>query len=177
MGKARRVGGFTLIEVMITVAVLGIVVAIAAPSFSSSIKNNRMASVASEIRGGLQYARAEGVRRGGGVRVSAISSDISNGLRVWIDDGDDVFQDGEELRILRFGGSGLHLSAMVGGAEVPNIFVVFNTRGSVGNLTDSLTIGICDDRIGNYGRRIVLLASGGVHTSKGVNCMSGGKQW
>lgn len=55
--------GFTLVELMVTVAVLAILIAIATPSFTSVINNNRLAGHANELVASLQLARMEAVRR------------------------------------------------------------------------------------------------------------------
>lgn len=55
--------GLTLIELMITVAVLAVGLSLAAPSLSQQIANYRLRSAAEAIINGLNYARAEAVRR------------------------------------------------------------------------------------------------------------------
>lgn len=60
--RALAQSGFTLIELMVTVAVAAILMAIAAPSFTSLINSNRLASAANEFVGTLQTARSEAVR-------------------------------------------------------------------------------------------------------------------
>jgi type IV fimbrial biogenesis protein FimT len=61
--------GFSLIELMVTIAVLAIVLSIAAPSFQAFVRNNRMTSVANELVSALNLARSEAVRRGKTVTV------------------------------------------------------------------------------------------------------------
>lgn len=60
--------GFTLIEMMIVVAVMGIVIAIALPSLNVMIANTQIRSVAESVRNGLQVARTEAVKRNESVR-------------------------------------------------------------------------------------------------------------
>lgn len=60
---ARGVAGFTLVELMVTVAVLAIVGAIAAPAFSRMISHNRVVSGGNEVIAALQTARAEAIAR------------------------------------------------------------------------------------------------------------------
>lgn len=60
---ARPVHGLTLIELMITVAVLAVGLSLAAPSLNQQIANYRLRSASESILNGLNYARAEAVRR------------------------------------------------------------------------------------------------------------------
>lgn len=62
MGKSRQ-AGFTLIELMVTLAVMAIVLAIAVPSFASAFNTTRLSSAANEMVAALQTARMESVRR------------------------------------------------------------------------------------------------------------------
>ncbi|WP_312960352.1 GspH/FimT family pseudopilin [Stutzerimonas nitrititolerans] len=55
--------GFTLIELMVTIAVLAVVIAIAAPSFTSVIQSNRATALHHEVLGAIQLARSEAVKR------------------------------------------------------------------------------------------------------------------
>lgn len=60
----KRFGkGFTLVELMVTVAVMGIVAAIAAPSFGRMISHNRLVSSGNEMIAALQIARTEAISR------------------------------------------------------------------------------------------------------------------
>jgi type IV fimbrial biogenesis protein FimT len=74
--------GFTLIELMITLAVLAIVLGMAAPSFSSMLQDNRASALGSELQGALQFARSEAVKRRQSVvicRSNAAASGCENG--------------------------------------------------------------------------------------------------
>ncbi|WP_456361858.1 GspH/FimT family pseudopilin [Xanthomonas arboricola] len=59
----RHRAGFTLIEIMVTVAVLGIVLAVAVPAFGTLIRSSRLTSNANEFVAALQLARSEAVRQ------------------------------------------------------------------------------------------------------------------
>ena len=61
--------GFTIVEVMITLAVMGILLAFGVPAFSTWIENTRIRTTAQNIQGGLQLAKAEAVRRNLSVKV------------------------------------------------------------------------------------------------------------
>lgn len=60
---SRRGAGFTLVELMVTIAVLAILLAIGIPAFASLIAANRLTSATNELVASLQTARTEAIRR------------------------------------------------------------------------------------------------------------------
>ena len=56
--------GYTLIEAMVVVALLGILLAVAVPSFVSLMQRNRAAGEINSLIGDLQFARSEAIKRG-----------------------------------------------------------------------------------------------------------------
>ena len=58
-----RQRGFSLVELVITLAVLALILAVAAPTVGSWMGNARIRNVADTLQNGLQIARAEAVRR------------------------------------------------------------------------------------------------------------------
>ncbi len=55
--------GFSLIELMVTMAILALVVMASIPSFSTWMRNTQVRTAAESLQAGLQKARAEAVRR------------------------------------------------------------------------------------------------------------------
>lgn len=55
--------GFSLIELIVAIAVVGLVSAMAMPNYQTWIKNARVRTAAESIQNGLQTARAEAVKR------------------------------------------------------------------------------------------------------------------
>ncbi len=62
-----RARGFTLIELMITLALGAVLIMAAAPSFTAYIANQRVKSGALELYTSLLYARSEAIKRNGPV--------------------------------------------------------------------------------------------------------------
>jgi type IV fimbrial biogenesis protein FimT len=77
MTAMRRLRGFTLIELMITLSLAAIILTLAVPAFRDIILNNRAAVQSNELVTTMNVARSEAVRRGARVSVCA-SSDQSS---------------------------------------------------------------------------------------------------
>lgn len=66
--------GFTLIELMVTVSVLGVLMAIALPSFLPLLERWRVRQVSNALENSLYYARSEAMKRGGNVTMEKIGN-------------------------------------------------------------------------------------------------------
>ena len=63
--RARRIDrGFTLIELMVVIAIAAVVLALAGPGFRQLIETQRLKSIHQQVVTDLQFARSEAVRRG-----------------------------------------------------------------------------------------------------------------
>ncbi|HVO23622.1 MAG TPA: GspH/FimT family pseudopilin [Candidatus Margulisiibacteriota bacterium] len=61
--RVQRVAGFTLIELLFGMAMIGILLALAGPSFSSFLQNAKLGTRAKSFYTGLQLARTEAIRQ------------------------------------------------------------------------------------------------------------------
>lgn len=78
----RRIAGFTLPELMISVAIVGILSAMAAPSFSGLIASQRTKTIATDIHIALAKARSEALKRNTNVTLSPKNGDWKAGWEI-----------------------------------------------------------------------------------------------
>lgn len=71
--------GFTLVELMVVVAVIAILAAIATPSFNSFIISSRISTQVNDIVSAVNLARSEAVKRGNGVSICQSSNGATCG--------------------------------------------------------------------------------------------------
>jgi prepilin-type N-terminal cleavage/methylation domain-containing protein len=84
--------GFTLVELMVTVVVAGILLTVGVPSLVSMYEGNRARSAISNIESTMLFARSQAVSYGSRVSVcpfngSSCDADWTNGFSVFIDNG------------------------------------------------------------------------------------------
>lgn len=145
--------GFTLVEMLVTIAILAILLGIGVPSFKNSISSSNMVSNTNGMIGAFNYARIEAIKRGGTVNVSHNGGDWTGGIVVSTNTN-------EVLRLWpAFDGASTVSSSQSS--------FTFNATGEVNN-NDVLTI--CDDRTGEKGMQISILISG-VIISESVTCV------
>ncbi len=70
----RHVRGVTLVELIIAMAILGILLSLALPSFKEWVRNAKIRTTTESIQNGLQLARAEAVRRNTVVRFPLVDA-------------------------------------------------------------------------------------------------------
>ena len=59
----RVQSGFSLIELMVAVAIIAILAGVAAPSFLNMVAQNRLSSQTNDLSGAVQFARSEAIKR------------------------------------------------------------------------------------------------------------------
>ncbi|HEY6239420.1 MAG TPA: GspH/FimT family pseudopilin [Burkholderiales bacterium] len=70
--------GFNLIEIMISLVVLGVLISLGAPGFAEWLQNQQIRAAAEATLNGLQVARAEAVRQNTPVRFQLVSDLTTN---------------------------------------------------------------------------------------------------
>lgn len=97
---------FTIIELLIAVAVLAILVAVALPSMRYTLLNNRITTKTNQFVSVLNYARSEAVI-GRRIRIEPLNpagskNEWGNGWKVWDDqNGDGTLQEGSNTEVIK----------------------------------------------------------------------------
>lgn len=105
--------GFTAIEILVVIAILGVLAALAGPSFTPLIERWRVRQAVENMTSTIYYARSEAVKRGGRITVlkntltsecpqATTAQEWSCGWRVFIDTNDNGTQQATEETIQTF---------------------------------------------------------------------------
>jgi len=160
----RREGGFTLIELMVTIGILAIVLSVGVPSYRGIVMDNRMASQANLFATSIKLARSNAVKYQRNATVCSSSNfdaavptcssnaDWSNGWIVWVDKDRDAATDANEI-ISVFGP--VHQASELKGSVSQ---FAYDGRGFAVTAAGNLTL--CDSRSGETGRVIKVNATG-----------------
>ncbi|MGJ0515944.1 MAG: GspH/FimT family pseudopilin [Methylomicrobium sp.] len=68
--KKQKMAGFTLIEALVVIAIIGILAALGVPSFQDMLERNRLKQVVESLKSDLQFARSEAIKHSEDVIVS-----------------------------------------------------------------------------------------------------------
>lgn len=158
--KTNRPHGFTLIELMITLAIAAILMVVAVPSMRDFMKNERLTTQINTLLVHLQYARSEAITRHYQVVVCA-SSDGATCSGTWSDgwivfsdeDGSNSVNDNDTLLRAHDKLKGNNTMTSSGGA-----IIVFDNRGFSPNSSSTFTV--TDDRGSSYAKSISISNTG-----------------
>lgn len=189
----KKYSGFTLIELMVVLAVAAVLISVGLPKMSVFFKGNRMVTNANDLLAGLHIARSEAIKRNSRVSICKSNNagdavpkcekkggDWDKGWFVFVE-GQDVGNaigeytsaDGAILRV-NTGVEGNNVTIKAGDAAIHD-YVSFTSRGAPKLRNGSSQSGvfrICDDRGlknaagGVVARGVLLNASGRVRITK-----------
>ena len=75
--QLQLAGGFTTIELMVSLAIMGVLAAVAVPSFTPLIEKWRVRQATEYLQSSLYYARSEAIKRGGRVVIQKIPNNTN----------------------------------------------------------------------------------------------------
>ncbi|PVZ70448.1 GspH/FimT family pseudopilin [Pelagibaculum spongiae] len=171
----KQMRGFTLTEIMMTIAVLGILAVWAVPSFRNIILNNSLISYSNELSGSLMFARSEAVTRRKDVTLCAsangstcnAANQWNRGWIIFIDENGD----GARATAPANGETLLHTgdepdaTLTIQGAGFANDYISYDQRGRLKGL-DTGSLVICDPRGANFARAVNITASGRAESAR-----------
>lgn len=164
--------GFTLTELMVTVAMIAIVLMIGVPSFQQVIMNNRMATQANDLLGSMNLSRSEAVKLGQRVVLCKTADPFAatpacattgaweQGWLIFVDSDNDATLDAGEVLLKVH--QGISPSTLSGNTNVANYlsYAADGTTRLTSNAFQSGTLTLCPGTSGMTGRRIVVNAAG-----------------
>lgn len=169
----QHIVGFSLIELMVTVVVVGILSALAVPSMRTIIQNMRITSQANEFMADLNFARSEAIKRAADVTVCksadptaasptclTTGTDWGAGRIIFIDsDANGQRVSTEELLRVR--------ETLDGGNTLTNAAnLIVYTRTGAKNPATKVDFNLCDTRGAAFGRQISIDLTGRTVLSK-----------
>jgi len=165
IGRAR---GFTLVELMTSVAVLAVLLVVAAPNLAGFLRSSKVRSAQSELVSSLMLARSEAAKRGATVGVVATAGSVGNefggGWKVWIDDNANGAVDVGEVVIRDYPGFS---GAVVLGKTAGVLPVAFAPTGFA---ADAVTFKVCGASDTAKGYQVALQRVGLADVTEGVAC-------
>lgn len=129
-GTVQRERGFTMVELLVTLVVLAVLLALAAPNMSTFVNSSRLRSSHGELVSALTLARSEATKRGLPVTVKArgstVGAEFSEGWDVFLDaNANDVLDIGEKVIRAYPALTGNQRFGTVGG----EVMAIFTNRG------------------------------------------------
>lgn len=86
-GRPFVVKGFTLVELMVTIAILAILAALAGPSIDRLARQSRLDADTEKLQAAMSYARSEAMKRSTTVSILPSAVGYTGGWQIATDDG------------------------------------------------------------------------------------------
>ena len=165
--------GFTLIELMVTVAVAVIMLAVAVPGFNEIIRSNKLTTNVNGFVQALHLTRSEAIKSGGATLCASDNGTSCNGAdwtKGWI-----IFSDFDLNGVVNGSDAIVRVNdVMPSGATLPSATattVTYAGTGFLNGVAGNLTFVFCGGRTGTgAGRTVVVNRTGRPTTSNYNSC-------
>lgn len=180
-GSSPKITGFTLIELMVTVALAAIILTLAVPSFVGTIRDNRLVTQVNEMVSALNVTRSEAIKRGmqvtmcrslDGTNCNTAACDTTSGNNCW-EKGWVIFADANANGTLDSGETLISVhGAFTSGATIRSAtnftdwIAYLSTGTSKGNGNNANGMfNVCDSRGVDKAKFIIINSTGRIRVS------------
>ena len=132
--KTSRIKGFTIVELMVTIAIAAILLSVAAPSYTTFIRNSQLSDAVGEFMAAVNAARGNAIKQGiNTYLVPTTGTDWSTGWYVFADgnwDGVYTANDPKDVLIMQSPAPNSILTVATPSADsLTNGYLLFNGSG------------------------------------------------
>ncbi len=156
--------GFTLVELLITLAVFAIAITIALPNFKVMVSNNRIVSQINNFNGAIAQARSEAIKTGR--NVSIVATNPANWANGW-----DIILPSNANQILSHVDAFSGNTILTSNAAIPAI--QFSYDGRI-NIISNIVFTLCNTiRVkpeDNAGKSLTVTPTGVTYLDSNFNC-------
>lgn len=153
----RAASGFTLIELMVTIAVAAILISLAVPSFNDATLAGKLAASANDLVAGVTLGRSEAIKRNAVTSMCVSSDGTSCGSGGW-EQGWIVLSGSEVVQ--------KHAAAPTGFKVTSTVTKIDFQPSGVGSTQATLTVCRASPSVGSQERLVQVDATGRAYVSK-----------
>lgn len=166
---------FSLLELLVVLAIVGILLMFGVPAFQDMVRNNRITTATNMVVAQLNYARSEAIRLNWAVNLESLSTDTDVWTQGWL-----IYRDADS----KSAGGTAYIAAsdqllrqrdafdgelVIRSSGVSDSIVPFAPNGTLAQPAP-VNFTVCDGRGAAYGRRVILERTGHSAAGHTENC-------
>lgn len=173
--NSKQTSGFSLLQMMAVIAIAGVLMAAAIPTFRDMIRRTRLTTYANEFVTALNMARSESIKRGVTVTLRKIGGTgtywSTSGWDVFVDINENGEKDANEEIIKKYNALPVNYTLVGTNSNIAN-YLSYKPDGMTNVITPSFIL--CDNSDGNntiepYTARIIYIKTGRIRMARDSN--------